>query len=371
VSADERDDLVASALGGIAVPDHGPAFWDELEAGLRDAPAPAAAATTADGRRHAAATGDLPVVTAIPPRRPNRRAPLLVAAAVLVLVGAVGFVTLGGDGENGDEVADQPLVTAGPVGADTTTPEVGGNATDSASSLPAGDTTTIAGVATGSASTPDGVVRAWLDALGGGDVAAAAALTGPRTVRYVEALGPDVTLEGFLTESQEGFGAWAGADDLTIELVPIGPLDFDGGTLQVVVVSGTYPGEGGDAGERHDVFPLVDDGEGFRVEHLAFDPARDNDPVFTLPRESETGLAPIEPTDEVNVFVPAQGTVYFQLDGGEVVTDETSEVGERGDPFALFDPPGDLAPGEHVLVLVAVGDDGTIAHFGGRFAVAA
>jgi hypothetical protein len=370
VSADERDDLVASALGGIAVPDHGPAFWDELEAGLRAAPAPEA--TAADGRRHApAATGDLPVVTAIPPRRPNRRAPLLVAAAVLVLVGAVGFVTLGGDGDGDDEVADQPLVTAGPSGSDTTTPEVGGDATAFASSVPIGATTAPVDATAAATGSPEGVVTAWLEALGAGEVATAVTLTGPRTTAYVESLGPDVTLEGFLTESQEGFGAWAGADDLTIELVPIGPLDFDGGTLEVVVVSGTYPGEGGDAGERHDVFPLVDDGEGFRVEHLAFDPARDNDPVFTLPRESETGLAPIEPTDEVNVFVPAQGTVYFQLDGGEVVTDETSEVGEQGDPFALFDPPGDLAPGEHVLVLVAVGDDGTIAHFGGRFAVAA
>lgn len=371
MSTDERDDAVAAALGAIAVPEHGPAFWDALEAGLRDAPAPAAgAAARRDG---ATTTGDLPVVTAIPPRRPNRRTPLLVAAAVLVLAGAVGFVaTIGGDGDGGDEVADQPLVTAGPVGADTTTPEVGGNATDVTSSLPAGVTTTIAtGAAAGAANTPDGVVRAWLEALGAGEVATAVALTGPRTAAYVESLGPDVTLEGFLSESQEGFGAWTGADDLTVELVPIGPLDFDGGTLQVVVVSGTYPGEGGEGGERHDVFPLVDDGEGFRVEHLAFDPTRDNDPVFTLPRESETGLAPIEPSDEVNVFVPAQGTVYFQLDGGEVVTDETSEVGEQGDPFALFDPPGDLSPGEHVLVLVAVGDDGTIAHFGGRLAVAA
>jgi len=153
-----------------------------------------------------------------------------------------------------------------------------------------------------------------------------------------------------------------------VTLLPLAPMPFDGGTLQVVVVSGTYPGEG-DAESRVDVFPVVDDGEGFRVEHLAFDPARDNDITFTLPEETEEGLGSMAPTEEVNVFVPAQGTAYLQLDGTEVLTDETSEVAGR--PFALFHPEGDLAPGEHVLVLVAVGDDGTVTAFGGSFTVEA
>lgn len=368
----ERDDVVAAALRGISAPDHGLGFWDELAARLDDAPAASSAAARRPSTQ-GPATGELPAVADLASRRPNRRAPILVAAAIVLLVGAVGFVTLGGDGDGDDtEVAEQPLTTEEGAGA-TTTPEEGGNATALASSVPPDVTTTVADDAVDAASvdSPQGVVTAWLVALGDGDVDAAVALTGPRTAAYVESLGPDVTLEGFLTESQEGFGGLAAADDLEVALAPIGPIEFDGGTLQVVVVSGTDRGEGAPGSVRHDVFPVVDDGDGFRVEHLAFDPSRDNDPVFTVPAETETGLGDVAPDVEINVFVPAQGTVYFQLDGGEVVSDETSAVGEQADPFALFDPPGELAAGEHVLVLVAVGDDGTIAHFGGEFAVAA
>lgn len=372
MTAPERDDVVAAALAGITAPEHRPGFWDDLDGALGGTTVEPAAAETASTTRLGSAPADVPVVVAAPIRRPDRRAPLLVAAAVLVLIGAVGFVTLAGGDDDGEEVADQPLVTAS-GGDGTTTPEVGGDAATLASSVPPGAVTTFAGSAPASTDSPEGVVAAWLEALGVGEIPAAVALTGPRTTAYIESMGPDVTVEGFLTESQEGLGGWAGADDLEISTVPIGPLDFDGGTLQVVVVHGTFPTEvdGVSSGEHTDVFPVVDDGEGFRVEHLAFDPARDNDPVFTVPAETETGLGRIRPGDEINVFVPAQGTVYFQLDGGEVRTDETSAVGEAQEPFALFDPPGDLAPGEHVLVLVAVGDDGTIARFSGSFAVAA
>lgn len=363
MTIDERDEAVAAALRGIAVPDHAPGFWDELDAGLRDDPFVPAA----DGAGTRTLTGELPAVAPLVPDRPSRRAPLLVAAAVLVLLGAVGFVAMAGDGgDDPAEVADQPRDTDGSEAADAPAPA----AEDTAQiSLPAESPTTTASfdVTAAATGTPEAITASWLDALGQGEVAAAAELTGPRSVAYIESLGPDVTVESFLTESQEGFGAWPDAEDLEVRLTSIGPLDFDGGTLQVVVVSGTYPGDGG--GFRIDVFPLVDDGEGFKVEHLAFDPDRDNDPVFTLPAETETGLRSIGPSDEINVFVPAHGTVYCELDAGPPLVDETSVV--AGDAFALCAPPEDLTPGEHVLVLVAVADDGTLAHFGGPLTVVA
>jgi hypothetical protein len=353
----ERDEAIAQALRDLPVPPHRATFWADLEAGI--ATGDGALTDGADGRRPA--TGELPAVAPMRERRSNRRTPLLVAAAVLVLLGAVGFVTLGDDGDD-DELADQSTDTS--AEADSTEPDEPAVTTvstaaseDTAASGPVGDD-----------GSPEAVVTSWLDALGSGDVDTAAELTGPRTAAYIESQAPDATLEGFLTESQEGFGAWAGSEDRTVTLLPLEPIEFDGGTLQVVVVSGTHPGEG-EPGSRVDVFPVVDDGEGYKVEHLAFDPGRDNDPTFTLPDETEHGLGTMAPGEEVNVFVPAQGTVYLQLDGGEVDEDTTSEVAGR--PFALFNPEGDLTPGDHVLVLVAVGDDGTVTAFGGSFTVAA
>lgn len=374
----ERDEVVARALRELPVPEHRPTFWAELEAAV-SATSPVEAgsrpATAIDEGVERLATGELPAVASLADRRASRRTPILVAAAAVLLVVAAGLVTLGGggddDGGTSTELADQPEGTT----ADERSAEV--DPSRSTLSPSPGDTalpetlpaTTLATAREG---TPEAVVAEWLDDLGGADPASAAALTGPRTTAYVESQGADATIEGFLRESAEGFGAWADVADREVSVLPIGPLEFDGGTLQVVVVSGTYPGEGGDGradAVRIDVFPVVDDGDGFKVEHLAFDPTRDNDPVFTVPAETADGLGEVDPTVEINVFVPAPGSVYFQIDGGDVVADTTSEV--AGDDFALFDPPGELTPGAHQLVLVAVGDDGTLSQFSGSFVVAA
>jgi hypothetical protein len=75
----------------------------------------------------------------------------------------------------------------------------------------------------------------------------------------------------------------------------------------------------------------------------------------------------MNPDDDINVFLPTTGVVVFQVDGGELATKNTSIV--AGDPFALYNPPSDLTPGTHTLVVVAFGDDSTITHFAGTFVV--
>jgi hypothetical protein len=358
---DERDQLVARALHDLPVPDHRPGFWDDLEASVAatvDEPAPAVSTGPS--------TGELPAVTALADRpspassTSRRRLPFVFgAAAAVILLVAVGLVLLGGDGDDdATEVAQAPEVTTTAAPDATTTTTTGATAVT---------TTTAAPPVMTAAGEPAEVVATWLDAIGEGDVAAAAALTGPRTAAYIQSQDPAATVESFLTESQEALGAWAGSDDREIATTAIGPLEFDGGTLSVVVVRGTHPDEAGADGPRVDVFPLVDDGEGFKVEHLAFSPAHANDPVFTVPPETGTGLGAVEPDAEINVFVPTPGEVWFSLDGQPAESDTTSIVAEE--PFALHDPPGDLEPGPHELVVVALGEDGTISHYGGTFDV--
>lgn len=376
---DRRDEVIAKALRDVPVPEHAPQFWSDLDRSIRASGdgAPAHAATSAapksapargEPRHRRLDTGELPSVTALAPERERRRsgrAPILAAAAgVLVLAGAVAMVLWvgGGDGDNGDDLASSPSepITTAAAGQD-----------ESRSDIPTPALEPEPTAAPGEIDSPGETVQAWLDGLGTGDVETSAALTGPRSAHYIESLG--TTVEQFLADSQEGYGAWAGAD-VDVRSTEVGPVDLLGGKLAIVSVSGTYPGEG-DPVFRVDVFPVVDEGQGWRVEHLAYDPARENALVFTVPQFSAgrdgQAVGAMNPTDDVNVFVPANGTVFFQFDGGELDTDATSLVGRDPEPFALYNPPSDLGAGSHQLVVVAVGDDGTITYFGGVVVVPA
>ena len=142
------------------------------------------------------------------------------------------------------------------------------------------------------------------------------------------------------------------------------PLESE---LAIVTVQGTNPGEG-DAQDRVDAFPMVREGDRWVVELVAFADGRDNRLRFTLPESDGSGqLGSMASTGEINVFVPVPGTVLFQIDGGEVFDDQTADI--PAGTFSLHAPPEPLAVGEHVLVAVAVGQDGTIVPFGSKFTV--
>lgn len=364
----DRDDVVhaqdiARALRDLPIPEHRPSFWAELDEALAAGPA-GAAADPADPPLHRLDTGELPTVTALAEGRArrSRRSPILAAAAALViLAGAVGAVlVVGGDDDGGDddeaELADGPTAT-----------------TTAASTFEAEPTTTVTEISTTTLGAEPGsasdTVLAWLTALGSGDVEAAAALTGPRTTAYLEATTDGV--DAFLRESAEGYGAWVGAPDVQVEEVKLGRLEPVDGELTIVIVSGTNPGEGRE-GPTTDVFPVVDTGDGWRVEHQAFDPTRDrNIPIIQIPRAPTgvSGLGSMAPDEAVEVIVPAAGTVIFRLDDEPPFTRETTGVGANDDPYARFDPSGSLTPGEHELIVVGVGADGTIAWSDGTFTV--
>jgi hypothetical protein len=165
---------------------------------------------------------------------------------------------------------------------------------------------------------------------------------------------------------QEGYGAWAGAPDLDISSSSAGVVAPLTSELAIVTVQGTHPGEG-EAEDRVDAFPLVREGDRWVVELVAFADGRDNRLRFTVPDMDQDGrLGSMRTSDEINVFAPVAGTVLYQVDGGDVQSDQTAEI--PAGIFSIHDP-RPLSPGDHVLVAVAVGEDGTIVPFGSRFEV--
>lgn len=152
---------------------------------------------------------------------------------------------------------------------------------------------------------------AWLDAVGGSDVEAAAAGTGPRTAAHYEARGSD--LREYLTVAAEGYGAWVASPDRTTTVVA---LDAgDGPATAVVVVSGTWRGEGA-VEQRDDALPVVRGADGrWRVEPVAVDPEVGGRLELSSPLPGETGLEPLPPDGVIEAWAPGQGTFHVSIDG--------------------------------------------------------
>lgn len=275
----ERDREIEKALRRIPVPEHREGFWNDLDA----------------------------EVTPMPHRGRGRF--LAIAAALLVVVSVASALAVR-DREEGAVVADR---------------------------LPTSTSTfTGAGGADSGNQTADGAVRGWLDALGRGDIDYALSLTGPKTQRYIESLGG--TLRGYLTESQEGYGAWAASRDRTTTEVD---LPISSQQITIVVVSGTWTGEG-DTSVRTDALPVVRGENGWQVEPSAF-------------RSDTGGRLEIEKSDTaVTATAPGNGGFFFSLDDGEV----KAAAGEGSGPSrkASFSLVG-LSKQTHLLVVAYVDGD--------------
>ena len=213
MSDNDRDPYVARMVAAQPVPDHGPDFWRSLE------------------ERMAADDGESDVVT---PRATARiRRVALAAAALVLVVGAVAVRQLGDD--------------KSPVVAD-----------DSSA------TTTIAPSA--DASRAINTVEDFIDALGSGDITAAALLLGPRSEEYLVATTGSV--DAFLREAETGYGAWASSTDRQLSAVAVrGPASSSSLSRALIPVRGSPK-------SRADAFPVrhAESADAWFVEPWAFDP---------------------------------------------------------------------------------------------------
>ncbi len=207
--------------------------------------------------------------------------------------------------------------------------------------------------------TPDGAVLDWIDALGRGDVKTAAALVGPKSRRYIESLGGNV--EGFMVESQEGWGGWAQSADRQTTEVELGVVD--NAPAAIVVISGTSQGEGAD-GFRTEAVPAVRiDGGGWVVEPTALRSDTDGRLEMIAPtRRSDGRLGAMRSDGVVSASAPGAGDFYFSLEDQPTVR----MGGERidGGVQATWDPAGELPAHRHLLV-VAYADGDTLTAVAG------
>ncbi|MBA2281187.1 MAG: hypothetical protein H0W25_08130, partial [Acidimicrobiia bacterium] len=188
-----------------------------------------------------------------------------------------------------------------------------------------------------------------------GDAVSAATLLGPESREYIESLGADV--EGMLLEAQEGIGTWPDATDRSSEELFIGEFDF--GQLYLVLLRGTVEVEG-EVEERTEAFPVVDDGSGYLVEWMGFDPELGGRAEFASPGEAD-GLADVPSDGLIEVFFPLDGIVTFVLDGEIVRTIGTQPVGANGEPYAKYEPTDGFEIGEHDLVVLFASDRAVFA----------
>lgn len=347
MSALDRDAVVARALLELPVPDHGPGFWARLEASLADVsidddiepmPLPPSAEP-----------GILVPMPSPSPAGEGRRGRRLLALAAAVMVVAAAVAAIGVLGRDDQQVTtDDPTTTIASTTSASTSPP------------PTSPPPELIG-----RPTPDVAVIDWITAIGRADTPTATALTGPRTAAYLEALGGSVA--GYITESSEAIGAWVDSPDRAISTIDLGTAD--GTTIAVVVVSGTWTGEG-ENGFRTDAYPTVQVEDGsWLVEPVAFDPAIGGRIELVRPAPMPTppgGLDTMAPDGVVSVAAPGGGTFFFSLDDSPF--EQVAGEGAAGTMRAEWDPPGDMLAQRHLLVVAYVNGT-TVTAFAGTFEV--
>lgn len=346
---DDRDVQVAWALQTLPVPDHRHGFWRDIETRLSTIDAPSAQAAPDASSLWAPGDdreSDLPIVAELADHRRHRSAAGLAAALILVVAVIVTLaigkpsseqVRIAGPGRPGQEVPP----------SNATTP--------TAVPVPTGPS---------ASTTPEAALVDWLTAVGAGDTDTAAALTGPRSTAYVNALTGGAGLEGFLMEAGEGYGAWADSPDRSTTEVA---LDVDGEDITIVIVSGTWSGEGA-TGFRADAIPVVRSSDGtWLVEPWAIDPQNGGHLTVISPTAGEQGgFNGLSPDATLSAAAPGGGTFHFSLDDQPA----TKVAGEKasGGVRAAFDPPGAMTSQTHLLVIAYV-DGLTVTAVAGTFTV--
>lgn len=193
-------------------------------------------------------------------------------------------------------------------------------------------------VSTGELDTARQVAIDFVDALGAGDIDAAASLVGPVSEERADQAGG---LESMLRQSTEGHGAWAEADDR--EATPIGIA----AGLVAVTFEGTLQVEGS-AEHRIEVFPVrkAESADAWLIEPWAYDLSGDRPFEIVSPAIDDEERANVDPTQPIAVEVQASeaGTVSASFDGHAPTSAEVM----AGEPVTLMSPGG----GAELVVVV-------------------
>lgn len=305
MSYTQSDPEISRLLDELPVPEHRPGFWTTLDHRL-------SRADTEPGAHRPRADG--PVVV---PGAPRRRRWARAVAVLAVTAGLIAVVVMGVQRGTDDAsvFTDSPTTSTTP--APQTAPEV---------------------------AAIDAVTR-FLDALGHGDTKAASALLGPRSETYVTATAGSV--DRFLHDAEDGYGAWANVPDRHLWAVTIRPGDV------AVVIEGTHPGEGTPE-RRADVILArhAQSADAWFVEPWAFDPHAGGRIELVSPDPAAKTPA-LGTADSVQVALPAGGRTWFSFDQRP-----PTEVFPVRGPLgwtATWHPAGP-ASGRHTLLAVYEGD---------------
>jgi hypothetical protein len=184
----------------------------------------------------------------------------------------------------------------------------------------------------------------FLDALGRGDIAAAATTVGPISVQRTEAAGG---LASMLRASTEGHGTWPSATDRTVTPIGLAP------GLAVVVLQGTLRVEG-TTERRVAAFPVrrAESANAWLVEPWAYDLSGSPPLEILTPAVDieERATVPAGQPLELRVSAGASGTIYASYDAAPPLVRPASPNGPV--TFATQSP----APTLVALVL----DDGPV-----------
>jgi len=350
--SEDRDPVITKALNDLRVPDHGAGFWERLEAQIDPSFSMATTGADVDADEDGL---DLPAIVALHERSTHPRRGLramAVAAAVVAMLAVAATLTT-------DDGRDQRLRTAEtPETTDGSTPPT-----------PSGPVVTSAPPARAVADTPEAAVLGWLDAVGAGDTKLAGDLTGPRSVAYIKALGAN--LEGTIVEAGEGYGGWADVLDRSTTEIDLTTAGDTRESITIVVVSGTWTGEGPD-GFRTDAIPAVRTAGGtWMAEPFAFDADQGGRLEIVSPRPSdgeEGGFDGLAGDAILEAAAPGKGTFHFSLDDEPATAVPGRKTSGQGGVRGTYDPPGNLRSRTHLFVVAYV-DGATITAFAGTFAV--
>ena len=225
-------------------------------------------------------------------------------------VGAVALLTLGAcGGDDSDSSSSSQTTTPATTAPTTTAPATTSPPTTSSpnQTVPAADLDAA-----------KQVVLQFVEALGKGDITAAANVVGPVSEEQTNDAGG---LRSMLQQSTEGHGAWRSAEGRTVTAIGVEP------GIVAVVLEGTLHVEG-TTEHRVAVFPArkAESANAWFVEPWAYEipsaPLR-----VTTPTVDPEEFATVKPPLEVTVETSDAGTVWMSFDAQPPVEKEVANAG--------------------------------------------